>query len=805
MKLIIWTQSSANQITKVLKPILVGTQVPYLVKNLAGNALPKCNPGDVILAMGMQAVTILQNAGIVPKNKKVGALRNTPIKVGNYVLFVSFAPGLVEQDYARLTDIQWDCKLSIRYLMTGSTKPKLGDYRWVSDFTDIIDRVNEKHQKTGKRVPVALDLETVGLDPYKTEVFIVSISFSVDVGKSDLIRFSSADDPKQPAKRKHTFPDKAQDEAIPVNELLLDQIKWLLSSPRVSIRGANLKFDMQWMLTHWEVWNWDSYLFDTTLVGSLLDANRSNSLTNHAKIYCDQLGGYDDHMNDTYDKGRMDLIPDEDLLPYAGGDTDACLEVSLYQQQQLVKVPRLANFYIHLLQPANKAFAVMEKRGLLVDLDRYLELDKEVTQEVTEASATALKQIPFRIRNKYIDNLKPTRKAILNAYLFTNMGLNLKPLMLTEKSKQPSTTKEHLDLLAEKHPKLSPFFDAVNQYAAGEKLKSTYITGFLSHLRLDCRFHTTYLLFKGAYDGGGSADSEDAGTNSGRTSSKAPAYQTLPKHTRWAKPLRSVYKNPPGMVQLHADYSQGELRVIACIANEPTMIQTYKDGIDLHVVSGSIAAGMEPDEVFEMAGSEDPDDQKRFKYIRQNGKAANFGLIYGIGAKGFQIYAKSSYGVDLSLADAERIRAGFFDRYPIIIEYHEKYKQFARTYGYVESPLGRRRDLPLINAKDSEVRSKAERQAINAPVQGTLSDLGLLAIAELYRLYPDLWVFGFTHDCVSCYVPKEEYMLWAKRLKTVMENLPLKEKFGWEPQLNFDVDVEVGFDNMSVLDEIKGL
>ncbi|MCK5789172.1 MAG: hypothetical protein KAH32_09240, partial [Chlamydiia bacterium] len=125
----------------------------------------------------------------------------------------------------------------------------------------------------------------------------------------------------------------------------------------------------------------------------------------------------------------------------------------------------------------------------------------------------------------------------------------------------------------------------------------------------------------------------------------------------------------------------------------------------------------------------------------------------------------------------------------------------AHKQGFVRSPLGRIRHLPLINSNDRSIVAKQERQSINAPTQSVLSDLGIYAIAELYRIYPELQVCGFTHDAITAYVPIDDVCLWAGRITDVMENLPLKNVFGWDPQIKFPVDVEVGYENMGDMSE----
>ena len=237
---------------------------------------------------------------------------------------------------------------------------------------------------------------------------------------------------------------------------------------------------------------------------------------------------------------------------------------------------------------------------------------------------------------------------------------------------------------------------------------------------------------------------------------------------------------------------QGELRITACIADEPTMLQSYKDGVDLHLKTGAQLNGIELELAVKMFNEDDP----LIFLIRQGGKAGNFGLIYGMGAEGFVDYARSSYGVELTKAQASKFIAQFFGLYSGLLDWHEDTKQFAHAHEYIESPLGRIRRVPLINSFVSEVRSRQERQAVNAGVQSTLTDMGLLAMAELDKAYPDLWQFGFTHDAVSFYVKEDEVEEQAIRIRDVMQNLPL-DKFDWTPQLDFPVDIELGERNLA--------
>ena len=256
------------------------------------------------------------------------------------------------------------------------------------------------------------------------------------------------------------------------------------------------------------------------------------------------------------------------------------------------------------------------------------------------------------------------------------------------------------------------------------------------------------------------------------------------------------------MVILNVDFSQGELRITAIIAEDPTMIQTYKDGIDLHLKTGALLNGYDLAEAIEMRMSSDPELVKLIAAVRQGGKAGNFGLIYGMGLDGFIDYARKSYGVEMTKTEGRAFIDTFFGTYYRLLPWHDEVRARVHKDKMIESPLGRIRRLPLVDSFIGEIRSKAERQAINAGVQATLTDMGLLAMAELDRLYPDLWQFGFTHDAISFYVPEDETEQWAGRIKDVMENLPFGH-FGWKPTLDFPVDIEMGVDNLADLVELK--
>lgn len=762
--LLIWSGADASSIKSVIGAVVEKFEIKHQVLKI-GDSFPTTTAGDVILACGGKALTALQNASLAPKNRTIGSLRETPFNLGLAKCLMTYDPGIVSRDAAKLPDIQWDVALAIRLHNTRSLRPQVGKYRWVEDFNDLITRIEEKYGETNRPVEVSCDLETLGLDEFNPEAWIISISFTVDVGKSDLIYF-----------KKGQMPKKALNPWDDVE--VWEQIDWILTNEKVSIRGANFKYDSRWLNQKWGI-NCTNNKFDTILVGSLLNENRSNSLKLHAKIYTD-MGGYEDDL-DKYDKGRMDLVPKPELLEYAGGDTDATLQVSVVLKNELLKDKQLTNFYIKLMQPSSRAFEKMERGGICVDLPYYNYLQAELENEIAHLELQLFEMMPNKLKYKYADDLKITKHSLMKEFLFTPAGLNLKPKMLTEKTKEPSTAMDHL-MMFQDDPVAKQFIALLKQHGSASKTLTTYVVGFLKHLRADGRFHPSYMLFRGGYGDGGM----DSGAVTGRTSAKDPAVQTLPKHTIWTPKLRRAFIAPPGYTILQCDYSQGELKITACLANEPNMLKAYQNGEDLHAITAARLNGYTMAEF--MALPEAMRDE-----LRSGGKAGNFGLIYGMGAPGYRVYAFTSYGVSLSEEEAYNQHESFFELYAKLIEWHDDYRNRARNFGYVRSPLGRIRHLPLIDSKDKEMVSQAERQAINAPVQSCLSDMMQLAMVEIDRRYgdQDIQMFLMTHDSLALYTRIEDAKMWAGRICEVMATLPLKKDFGWDHQLQFTADAEI--------------
>ena len=780
MALVLWTSTSAQEVKKAVGHVLAGWE-GIEVRTALGpqTTFPKTDPGDVVLAMGTKALKLLQGGGYIPKGRTISSTREKPIAVGKATYLVTFDPGIRMADYGMWVQLQIDTALGCRIVKTGTHLPEVGKYRYVKDFTEMRQHLAAKIAK-GERPVIAVDLETLTLDPYDPATWIVSISITPKEGYSDVIRFKGPhDQPEGP---------------------LLDQIDALLNSKNIRLRGANWKYDSVWLRQKWGLAS-RSFTMDTTLVGSILDENRSNSLETHAKLMT-SMGGYDSDFNQKYNKARMDLVPDEPLLQYAGGDTDATFRVSQAQARLLSKDKKLKRFYQEILHPASIAFEAMERVGVLVDPSYFAKLQGELSQEIQALNQRAMSTLPRRLRLKYADNLSLTRSKILVDFLFTPKGLNLTPRMFTAKAPEnpgpewASTSADHLNMFAD-HPDAGPFIQMLQEHSKAKKTLSTYVVGFMSHLRADGRLHPTAVLYRGAYGD----DGDESGTVTGRLAFRDPAMQTLPKHTSWAKPLRKGYPAPPGYVIVSLDYSQGELRVTACVANEPNMIRAYRANIDMHLKTGAQLNGISLEDAIAMKASNDPGTLAMIKKIRQGGKAGNFGLIYGMSAAGYQQYAYYTYGVSLTLEEAEKQRTTFLTGlYPGLTDWHAKYKAMAHKQKFVRSPLGRVRHLPLIDSNRREIMAQAERQSINSPIQSCLSDMSCWALGLFHQRYGepvDCQAFMMTHDQLGFYVKEDRVDAWRPRIQEIMEDLPF-DRIWWAPQLSFVTDCEIGYDLASM-------
>lgn len=263
----------------------------------------------------------------------------------------------------------------------------------------------------------------------------------------------------------------------------------------------------------------------------------------------------------------------------------------------------------------------------------------------------------------------------------------------------------------------------------------------------------------------------------GRTTCNSPNIQQCPQDSY----VRNLIEARPGWKLAELDYSQLELRVASWLSGDENMQHAYQSGSDLHSKTTEL--------LFGDTSKLSHDEQKR---LRTNSKSANFGFLYGMVAKTFVLYAKG-YGLNLTLEDSEKIREDFFNAYPTLLEWHEECKDYARTYGYIKSPIGRKRWFKNIHSKNFALRSADERQAINSPVQGFGSDLCTSAIADIVFSeeldHSRFNVLGSVHDAILFEIRDDYVDELVPVLKEMMENPSILE--GLEKPIPIIADVEV--------------
>lgn len=788
----VWTNTGKNkQFKRCVSAPLSALGVKFDV--IPVSQVPKVKDGDVVLAMGAQALARLQEYKMAPKGRNIDWMRGKRLEGPNSgaTFLVTFDTGIIHREPDKASLISWDAKLAARLHETGTLRPEVGDYQWVTDLTGL---VNAAKKATAKRpLFLAVDAETEGLFPYYPSKKIVTTQWSIAPGMALVID--------------HFTHDGGQ-----LRPELREQMTYLLNHPHVRVWGANLKFDLGWFAIKWGL-TCTNFTFDLLIAASLVDENRINSLNALTKELAPKLGGYDDEFDLTADKSDManELAKDRDgFLTYSGGDADATLRDGLVLRKVLASDYQLTRFFTTISMPAVRAFEKIEQRGVLVDLKAYKALEVEAKAAQKKLTTEAFAMIPHAIKAKHYPKLKLSRAPLKIDYLFGPMGLGLTPKVFTAKTAKkppderiPSTSiDDHLSQFAG-HEVAGKFVNILEELGKVEKVLSNYIgkkdkdgdyvKGFLSHLRPDGRFHPTYMLYAGALFEG---RDDTGGTVTGRTSAKNPAIQTLPKHSVWAKKLRKAFISPYEMLCWQIDFSQGELRVAACLANEKAMIAAYRKGVDLHAMTAADVLGVSLKEFLSWKHSEDKELKAKYAISRQKAKAINFGFLYSMGAKGFVKYAWKSYSVVVSLKEAQEAQDQFFETYPGLHPWHDRQRAAAHADKAVRSPLGRIRHLPHIDSTDDEVVARAERQAINSPVQSCLSDLCLWAASEIEKRFADreerFHTVGMTHDSLNGYGHVDTIEADLQEAAKVVTGLPIRATFQWDHQIPFPVDAEIG-------------
>jgi len=472
-------------------------------------------------------------------------------------------------------------------------------------------------------------------------------------------------------------------------DAVLARLRPLLEDPDRAKVGQNLKYDMSVLARHGVTLR--GIAFDTMLESYVLDATATrHDMDSLADKY---LGEQTIRFEDIAGKGAkqlsFDQVPIEQAGEYAAEDADVTLRLHQALWPRLEQEPTLASLFRELEMPLVPVLSRMERRGVRVDAAMLAVQSRELA-----ARMHAVEQHAYRVAGSPFNLGSPKQ---IGEIFFDRLGL---PVVAKTPTGAPSTAESVLQELADQGHELPAL---ILEHRGLAKLRSTYTEKLPQMINPQTgRVHTSY---------------HQAVAATGRLSSSDPNLQNIPVRTEEGRRIRRAFVPAAGHRILAADYSQIELRIMAHLSGDAGLLAAFESGQDIHRATAGEVFGVPPAEVTA--------DQRR------SAKAINFGLIYGMSAFGLA----KQLGIERDAAQAYVDR--YFERYPGVRAFMERTREQARDQGYVETVFGRRLYLPDIRARNPQVRAAAERTAINAPMQGTASDIIKRAMIDL-----DQWLEG---------------------------------------------------------------
>jgi DNA polymerase I len=510
----------------------------------------------------------------------------------------------------------------------------------------------------------AFDTETTNIDAFRAQ--IVGLSLSVERACAAYIPVA------------HTYAGAPEQLS---ETLVLERLKpWLEDASRAKV-GQNVKYDVQ-VLANRGI-SLAGVAHDTLLQSYVLESHKSHDMDNLAERHLQlKTTTYDEVTGKGAKRIPFDQVSVETATNYAAEDADITLRLHRCMAPQVENDEKLCRIYREIEMPVMAVLAKMERNGVLLDVKHLGELSREFGGKMLEVERQAHEQAgqPF--------NLNSPRQ--IQEILFDKNGL---PVIKKTPSGTPSTDEDVLAQLALDHP----LPKMILEYRGLSKLKSTYTDKLADMINpATGRVHTCY---------------SQAVAVTGRLSSSEPNLQNIPIRTTEGRRIREAFIPVQGSKIISADYSQIELRIMAHISRDESLLRAFAEGRDIHRATAS--------EVFGIAEGDVTSQQ------RSHVKAINFGLIYGMSAFGL------SRQLDIERSAAQQYMDKYFARYPGVAEYMQRTRELARKQGYVETVFGRRLWLQEIRSGSPMRRQAAERAAINAPMQGTAADLIKLAMIRV--------------------------------------------------------------------------
>jgi DNA polymerase-1 len=451
--------------------------------------------------------------------------------------------------------------------------------------------------------------------------------------------------------------------------------------------GQNLKYDIE-VLRRYDM-NVNGFLYDTMIAHYLLHPDMKHSMDDMAEYYLQYQPVSIESLIGKKGKnqGSMRDVALDQITQYACEDADITLQLYLALEKELDK-DHLIKLFKEIESPLINVLVDMELEGINLDVDALKKFSAELQTDIERLNKEILDLAGIDFN---VDSPKQLGEA-----LFDHLKIDEKAKKT--KSGQYVTREDTLQKLANKHEIIPKILD----YRSVKKLKSTYVDSLPEVVNPKTgRVHTNYMQTVAA---------------TGRLSSNNPNLQNIPIRTERGRYIRKAFiPRDQDHLILAADYSQVELRIIAALSEDQGMIQAFKDGLDIHAATAAKVFGVDLESV-------DRDQ-------RSKAKAVNFGIAYGQGAFGL------AENLNISRGEAKEIIDNYFEQFPGVGKYKEMAIEQAREKGYAETLLGRRRYLPDIQSRNHTVRSAAERNAINAPIQGSAADIIKLAMISIHELF----------------------------------------------------------------------
>ena len=503
--------------------------------------------------------------------------------------------------------------------------------------------------------------------------------------------------------------------------------------------GQNIKYDMI-VLKNYGI-HVAGPLFDTMLAHYVIQPELRHNMDYLAEIYLHYRTIHIDQLIGAKGKGQKSMrdLPPAEVYRYACEDADVTLKLKNVLAEEMEK-QHCAQLFYDIEMPLVPVLVNMETNGVRIDT--------EALQQTSREFGTRLKEIEediYRLAGETFNIASPKQ---VGEVLFDHLKIADKPKKT--KTGQYVTSEEVLESLRTKHPVVG----RILEHRGLKKLLGTYVDALPQLINPQTgRIHTSF---------------NQAVTATGRLSSSNPNLQNIPVRDDDGKEIRKAFIPDDGCEFFSADYSQIESRIMAHLSGDPHMIEAFRSGNDIHAATAAKIYKINIDEVT-------PD-------MRRKAKTANFGIIYGISTFGL------AERMGVSRQEAKELIDGYFATYPQVKAYMDRSIEVARSQGYVETIFHRKRFLPDINSRNATVRGYAERNAINAPIQGSAADIIKVAMARIYRRFTDEGLRSKmilqVHDELNFSVLPEEkervqQIVLEEMEKACPMQVPLKADCGW--------------------------